>query len=382
MSALAETRLNGGLLLFRRLLRESFRRLQTGGGHIVQKAVAAGMAWWLATFLLGHQQPSFAAIAAIISLGATAGREGRQAVELVFGVTCGLGVADLFVSAIGVGPAQIGVVVAIATAVALLLGKGELLVNEAAISALLMIALVPASSGPFTARLLDALIGSGMALAVRAIFPNNPKRAVERVAHPTLEELAGTLRDVAEALRISNLDRAEAALQRARAMDDRVGELREALDSSYGSIKLSPPRRRVLGHLGYYATATGQLDLAVRNTRVLARAAKSLVRSDKSTPPQLPDTILELSQAVEALDAYLGEQNHPVDTRGLALEAAGKATAVLVGRKDLETSVVVGQVRSTAVDLLQASGMNYSEAVQALDEIAIRSAQEVQQSTG
>ena len=33
---------------------------------------------------------------------------------------------------------------------------------------------------------------------------------------------------------------------------------------------------------------------------------------------------------------------------------------------DLETSVLVGQIRSTAVDLLQAAGMDSSEAIEAL----------------
>jgi hypothetical protein len=88
--------------------------------------------------------------------------------------------------------------------------------------------------------------------------------------------------------------------------------------------------------------------------------------------------VRRLAGSVSALAAYLEDPAHPVDTRTLALEAAAGATAVLVEHKDLETSMLVGQIRSTAVDLLQASGMSYAEALQALDEAAIRRTSEVQ----
>jgi hypothetical protein len=353
-------------------------RLRSNGGLIARKAVAAGVAWWLATFLLGHQNPSFAAIAAIISLGAAAGREGRQAVELIFGVACGLAIADVFVSAIGSGAVQIGVVVALATAAALLIGGSELLVTEAAVSALLMVTIVPATSAPLTGRFFDALIGSGMALVIRAVFPENPGRRVRQAARPIFEELAGVLEEVAGALEADDLEGADRALARSRAMDVRVQELKEALSSGYVTTRISPARRKALGELGFYSTAAGQLDLAVRNTRVLARAARSLLRSSHPRAKSLPGMVRRLAGSVNALAAYLEDPAHPVDTRNLALDAAAGATAVLIEHKDLETSMLVGQIRSTAVDLLQASGMSYAEALQALDEAAIRRTSEVQ----
>ena len=55
--------------------------------------------------------------------------------------------------------------------------------------------------------------------------------------------------------------------------------------------------------------------------------------------------------------------------RHFALGAAGEATTVLKERSDLETSVLlVGLIRATAVDLLQAAGMSPSEALEALRE--------------
>ena len=44
------------------------------------------------------------------------------------------------------------------------------------------------------------------------------------------------------------------------------------------------------------------------------------------------------------------------------MRAAGQATLVLERTGNLSVSVIVGQVRSTAVDLLRGSGMTYEDA--------------------
>lgn len=355
----------------RRWVGGPLERLLTGRGHIVQKAVAAGLAWWLATILLGHTRPAFAAIAAIIATGAADGREGRQVLDLVFGVTCGLLVSNLLVSTLGIGVLQIGAVVGLATAVALLFGRGELLVNEAAISALLVIVLVPASGSTMPLdRFLDGLLGCVVALTLHLLFPENPRRDLQQAARPIFTGLSAVLRDIAAATRNGDAARAEAALRKARELDGRVSELKGILDASHAPFRFFPARKRAGGHIGLYSTAAGHLDLAVRNTRVLARAAVSLLGNGNTAPDMLPETILELSMAVEALDEYVEEPDHPVHTRYLALTAAEGATSVLDEQNDLDTNMLVGQVRCMAVDLLQASGMDPETALSAFHEAA------------
>ena len=350
----------------RRRVEEAFGRLGTGVWPILQTAVAASLAWFLASAVLGHDQPYFAAIAAVISTGVVVGQEGRRVFELVFGVACGLAVADLLVVLIGTGTIQIGVVVALAMAVAWLLGGGPALVSEAGVTALFTVMLDPSTSGWSPERFLDALLGAGVALGVKAVFPSDPRHLVERAAHPIFDDLVSALEETAAALRWRDLGRAERALQKAREIDGRMDAFREALDAGYDTARLSPPRRRALGQLGIYATAADQLDLAVRNVRVLARAAATAVREGEDVPESLATTILDLARAVETLSSYIEEPEHPVETRGFALDAAGGATAALEERSDLRTSVLVGQVRSTAVDLLRASGMDSAEAHEAL----------------
>jgi hypothetical protein len=72
---------------------------------------------------------------------------------------------------------------------------------------------------------------------------------------------------------------------------------------------------------------------------------------------------------VETLGVYLQRFVH-LDTRHFALKAAESATSALKECHDLETFMLVGQIQSTAVDLLHTSGMDYSESRQALREAA------------
>ena len=104
-------------------------RLLDNGLAILQTAVAAGLAYFLAAVALGTEQPFFAPVAAVVTLGLAFGERGRRAFEVALGVVVGLGVADVLVRVIGVGAVQIAAVVALAMAAAVLVGERRLLVN-------------------------------------------------------------------------------------------------------------------------------------------------------------------------------------------------------------------------------------------------------------
>ena len=358
-----------GLSAVRANMEGALARLRVGSWPVVQTAVAATLAWSAAALVLGHEQPFVAAIAAVISVGAVAGQTLKRAAEWILGVAVGLTVADLIMLAIGTGPVQTGVIVGLAMFAALLIRSGIMFVTEAGVSAVLVAGLDPTTSGVSPDRFLEALVGGGAALAVSAVFPSNPSTRARQAARPVLEDLATALRNAAAGLIGGNLELAEAALSEARRIDAPVARLREELDGGYQIARLSPPRRRHLGHLGYYVAAADQLDLAARDTRVLARAAVTLVREKGAASGELAEAILGLALAVEALAGNLERPGHTLDdARQFALGAAGEATSVLQKSNDLETSALVAQIRSTAIDLLQAAGMESSEALEALRE--------------
>src|SRR6201990_3682403 len=139
--------------------------------------------------LLGvEHRPAFASIAAVISLGAAFGERRERAVQLIAGVMLGIVLADLLVRVIGAGLPQIGVLVVLAMLAAVILGGGELLVTEAAVSAILVATL---SSTP-EVRLLDVLIGGGVALAVHTlVFPPEHVTGVARGPHTGVRDTGG-----------------------------------------------------------------------------------------------------------------------------------------------------------------------------------------------
>lgn len=308
------------------------------------------------------------------------GRPGRRAVEWFFGVAFGLAIADMLMFALGTGTVQIGVVVALAMAGAIFLGAGPLLVTEAGVTALLVVTLDPSTAGPSPDRFLDALVGCFVALAVHSLLSVDPKIVVQQAARPIFADLTAVLEEASGALAAGGRDKAEVALWRAREIDTRIAGFREALGTGYETARLSPSRRRALKQLAPYSEAADSLDLAVRNTRLLARSVVRWMRHGEPAPGLLSEAVLDLARAVEDLAGYLEEPGRePEATEGVkspfALKAVGEATVVLNERSDLPTSMLVGQVRSTAVDLLRVSGMHLDEAAGELDG-AVRDAAE------
>jgi hypothetical protein len=249
-----------------------------------------------------------------------------------------------------------------------LVGAGVMLVNQCAISAVLVATIQPPASGMAGTRFLDAVIGCAFALLVNAVVPTNPIRLVRREAEPLLEELADVLGDVADALEERDVALAQAALERGRAIDPSTARFREALDDGRDSTLLSPSRRGTRGHLALYAGAFSQIDHAIRNTRVLARGAIRAVELDEHVPPLAIAAVRELGASVRALSDELAGQHGSSASSDAALRAAASATAALEETANLSASVIVGQVRSTAVDLLRGMGVEADEARTAVRE--------------
>jgi uncharacterized membrane protein YgaE (UPF0421/DUF939 family) len=333
------------------------RRVAPHLAAVVQTALAALGAWLAALLLLPSPQPSFAAISAVICLGIAHGQRRRRTFELIGGVVIGISVATLLLSVIGSGPLQIGVLVVLAMTAALLLRGGELLVNEAAISAILLAAFQAPDVQAFSAdRILEGLIGGAVALVVGAlVLPPAPMAMAGSVAQDVFTRLERTLRELATALAEGDAGRANGALRIARATDERIDEWQEVLSAAEETARLAPSRRGDLAMVRRYAHALPQIDYAVRNTRVLARHATRLARGHETAPDGLPDALLELAGAVRALAGQYVDPHRPTDLRRLALTAAWRAAAVHERDPGLGAADVAAQVRLIAVDLVRAA---------------------------
>ena len=326
-------------------------------------AVGAGVSWLIAKSIFGSTGAFFAPVAAIITLGLTVGQRLNRAIELSVGVPLGIALADVLVLELGSGPVQLVGIVFLATSVAVLVGGGPLLVTQAAVSAILVVTLQPPTNGLSFTRAADALIGCGVALVLNfVIAPIDPMALVRREAAPVLRELAAVLDDVATALVSRDRDDAQAALRRARDIDVYTQRFLEALTIGRETAAAAPARRTQRGSVAVYSEAGGQLDLAVRNVRVLARGVVRAIETGDRVPPQVADALRELREAVLALGAWLDDPDQIEGVVEPAIAAARHASAVLEMTTNLSVSVIVGQVRSTAVDLLRTTGMAPEEA--------------------
>jgi uncharacterized membrane protein YgaE (UPF0421/DUF939 family) len=368
-------------------LRSGLLRLRGGWLQILQTGVAACVAWFLAVLLLGLEEPTFAPIAAVISLGLAIGERGRRVVELTLGVAFGVVLADFLVSVIGVGAVQGGILVVLAMSAAVFFGRGDLGVNEAAISAMiLMITFGPVGTVFPPERFFEALIGGGVALLVNALLPVNPERMVTTAAHPVFDESVAVLEETAVALDEGDFERAQDALMKARAIDARVSSFKEALAAGRETARIAPSRRRALEHLEVYAAAADQIDLTVRHVRILARSALGVVRTGNPAPEPLAVAVRDLARATEALAAYLEAPGGPETARRLALKAAGGAAALLTERedlaKDMATNAFIDDIISAAYDLLLSTGMDQAVALRALEEATRRTSGPDEGATG
>ena len=351
-------------------------RLRLAWRSILQASVSSALAWLIATEVLGHPTPFFAPVSAIITLGITVGQRGRRAAEVALGVALGIAVADLLVLQIGTGAAQLAVVVLLATSAAIFLGSGQMLATQAAVSAALVATLQPPTDGISFARFLDALVGGGVALLINAlVLPARPLDLMRRGATPLLAELAAALEDVAVAVERRDQELAVAALERARGIDELAAHFAEAVDVSRETTRYAPPRRRARGAVESYADAAGRIDLAVRNVRVLARGMIRALSLDENVPPEIAGALRELAAATRALADALDDPERIAEVREPALRAAADATRVLESTGNLSVSVIVGQIRSTAADLLAATGMSYEQSAGAVRE-AVREAED------
>ncbi|WP_293345548.1 FUSC family protein [Mycobacterium sp.] len=162
----------------------AFNRLRSRWFNLVQTAVAAGLAWYIAHDLLAHPQPFFAPIAAAVCLSITNVLRALRAVQMMVGVTLGIGIGTLVEVVLGTGSVPIAVAALLALSFAVLIGQGfigqgMMFANQTVVSSILVLALF--RSGVGWERIFDALIGGLLAIVFAILlFPADPLQVLGR----------------------------------------------------------------------------------------------------------------------------------------------------------------------------------------------------------
>ncbi|MDP3893203.1 aromatic acid exporter family protein [Nocardioides sp.] len=363
----AQHPLDGAWDRSRTSVRQRVDRLRSKSFQIAQCAVAAAVAWFIASDLLGHQTPFFAPIAAVVCLGTSYGQRLRRVVEVTFGVAIGVLIADLLVIALGSGWWQLGLIVALAMTTAILLDAGQLFVTQAAVQSIVVATLVPDSGQAFV-RWTDALIGGAVALVAATVVPAAPLRRPRQQAALVLQKVADLLRAASDVMANGEIEPALELLADARATDHLVHELRAAADEGLSVVASSPFRVRHRPGLRQVAELIEPVDKALRSTRVLVRRCAVTAHYRRVVPPSYSLLCRDLADACEEVVTERPATRW-ADTARPALLAVGEGTGQLERTSDLSVEVLLAQLRSVTADLLEVTGLDPIEATDSLPPV-------------
>ncbi|MET7770809.1 FUSC family protein [Nocardia sp. NPDC005366] len=348
-------------------VRRSWARLRLSALPIVQCALGAALAWFVAHTVIGHVQPFFAPTAAVVSIGISFGARIKRSVELVVGVAVGIGIGDLFISNAGTGVWQIALVVAVAMALAVFLDGGSVITMQAAGSAVLVATLLPPSAGAGFSRMIDALVGGLVGVVMVAAIPLHPVRRAREQAAEILAVMGKSLSEGADGLLEQDRDKVRKALDAVRATQSQIDSLRSSLEGGREVIRISPLYWNWRDRLERVRATADPLDNAMRNTRVLLRRSLTLVNNDEILDPRLIDEVERLADAVEVVRKMMladpGEQPDQAEAARVLRSVGRAARPELVAGAGLSAHVIFAQTRSIVVDLMQVCGVKRISAI-------------------
>ncbi|AEI13321.1 FUSC family protein [Cellulomonas gilvus] len=359
------------LLVARVRRRQGVARVRAAWFPILQASVAAGIAFGIAHYVLGHPYPFFAPVSAWIALGFSTDRSARRVAELAVGVAIGVGLGDAVVHVIGTGLWQVALVLFVAATVSRLLDRGAMLTTQAGVQAIVIVGLpaAAATGGPF-GRWTDALVGGAVALAVALLTPSDPRRHPRALGQRAVDEVAAVLHLLARGLRAGSASDVEDALVRGRASQPSLDEWTDVATNARDLARLSPAGRRHHDELALLVAASVQADRAMRNARVLTRRALALLDAPATHDLRAAaDRIEATAHAADDLAAEIGTGRDPARARAGLLAAAGALDPFVVAPQDWQVQSLVLLHRSLVVDLLEAAGEDPARARAALPEL-------------
>ncbi|MGH3353119.1 MAG: FUSC family protein [Nocardioides sp.] len=349
-------------------VRRRLARLKSKRWHVLQAALAAGAAWFIAAGLLGHVQPVFAPIAAVVSLGTSYGQRLRRVTEVTIGVALGVFLGDVVVQIIGEGAWQMILVVGMAMSVGIFISSGQVFRNQAAVQSIFVMGLLPTPGAAFT-RWTDALIGGAVALVAASIVPAAPLRRPGEQSAVVARKIASLLRAAGQVMLDADAVYGLKVLADARATDPLIRELQDASDEGMSVLAISPFRFRHRHHVHRMAELVEPLDRALRSTRVLVRqAAVSAYRGDV-VPESYYQLAFGLADAVDVVETELAAgrtSDGLVEQARTVLLTVAEHTARAERTDSINAEVILVQLRSIIVDLLGVTGMGQFEATDAL----------------
>jgi hypothetical protein len=219
---------------------------------------------------------------------------------MMFGVTLGIVLSEAVVTVTGVGVLPLTLVVLITMGAAVLFSPMPMFVNQAAASAILVVAL--RSGGIAGERLIDAWIGGGCALVVSLLlFPPHPLPLLGNAIRSALQGVATALRGAAEALESGQARDADATLAITQAVHGSLAALAQARAAARDVVRLAPLRRRYRDDIERADVRAAHVGLLANTALTLIRLTAAVLESEDEPHPGLGEGLAELAAATDTL---------------------------------------------------------------------------------
>ena len=345
---------------------EALGRVRTYAWPLAQQAVAAMLAWIIATHLVDHREPFFAPMAAVIALNAPLGERGGNALRLLQGVVIGIVIGELAVGTLGSTAGALLLGTYLSTLLARALGGTALSVAQAAASAILTIVIANGHAGPD--RLIDALIGGGVALVFsQIVFPPQPVRLLQRAEAGALNGVADALDLTAKAIEEDDPALRERALDGIRHIRDQMTDLARTRRASPRVASRSTAWRSQLDPVVKETENAGQLDLLGSSVLAVVRGAAAAGRESIELVAR---AIRELASVLRELAREPGDRATRQQAADSALKVARRLQAderVRGAAPDSALAAIIAAVRAVAADTMIYAGVDPDEATEAIE---------------
>lgn len=204
--------------------------------QIVKTAFAAALSWFIASSLLHSEYPYFAAVAAIITVQVTVADSVNKATQRIIGIIGGVLLSMLLGHWFEVSALSIFFIILIGMGIAKAFRMNPQIISQVAISSLLVLAFGEAKSGYAYERIIETILGSGIAVLINAlIIPQDALPDVEQSMMMYSKRAAATLRGLT-----ASGGRRKTGRSEVEALTKIATESRKSLELAEQSLKYNP----------------------------------------------------------------------------------------------------------------------------------------------
>ncbi len=300
------------------------RRAQPRIVYIARLTLTAVAAYLAAIQFAGNKGPVLAPLTALLVVQVSLTHTLRSAAQRVVSVVAGVLVAVGLSVVVGFTWWSLGILIAVALTVGLMLRLGDDLL-EVPITAMLILSAVGSASAA-SSRIIETFIGAAAGLIGGLVF--TPVRL--QPAEEAVDDLSGQLADLLDQIAGDIEDGADAGrcderLNQARAFGGEIERVDRALTEAEGTLRVNPGARILPQATIPLRTGLETLERAAVTVRVIARWAADASRPEADSPLRDPEIRAHLSEVLRELAVAVGSVGDHVRA-GIATAVAGPST--------------------------------------------------------